>query len=60
MDKPISRLQGQAFLAELRDLCQKRGVSISHEDAQGGFELKEYDEDLMRWLMRADYGEYDS
>jgi hypothetical protein len=42
-----------AFLAEIRGVCEKHGFSISHEDRHGSFEIEEYDEEDMQWLLGA-------
>lgn len=43
----------KVFYCELDKLCKEYGVSISHEDSQGGFEIEEYDVGYMNWLMDA-------
>lgn len=43
----------KAFYCELDKLCKEYGVSISHEDSQGGFEIEEYDVGYMNWMMDA-------
>ncbi len=42
------------FLAEITCVCRRFGLSISHEDCQGGFIIKEFNEDTIRWLSNAD------
>ena len=42
-----------AFLFELAAVCKKHGLSISHEDGHGAFEVENYDEKLSDWLMDA-------
>ena len=42
------------FLGEVCDVCKRHGLSISHEDSHGGFEVTDYDEFFSGWLMRAD------
>lgn len=42
-----------AFLEEIEAVCRKHGISISHEDSQGAFELESFSEDLMAWLKEA-------
>ena len=41
------------FFDEIQAVCKKYNFSISHEDTEGGFEIKRYDEKLMRWLRAA-------
>jgi hypothetical protein len=44
----------QAFKEEVLALCKKYGLSIGHEDTQGGFILiNSYDEHFMEWFMDA-------
>lgn len=42
-----------AFLAEVIEVSKKHGLSISHEDAHGAFEVKEFSESSADWLMNA-------
>lgn len=42
-----------AFIEEIISVCKKHGMSISHEDGHGGFEIEEYDDDLSDWLRNA-------
>ena len=48
-----SDLEIEAFLDEIEGVCQKYGLSISHEDGHGGFEIMKYDPSLMSWLRDA-------
>ena len=41
------------FLTEIDAVCQKYGVSISHEDRHGGFILEPYDAVTADWLSGA-------
>ena len=41
------------FYKELNELCKKYNLSISHEDCHGDFEIENYDEKNMDWLMNA-------
>jgi hypothetical protein len=41
------------FLKEVKDICKKYNISISHEDYHGGFELENYREDFMKWFNDA-------
>jgi len=42
-----------AFLDELAGLCRRHGISISHEDCQGGFILHPLDPDDLEWMAAA-------
>ena len=42
-----------AFLVDIDAVCRKHGLSISHEDSQGGFKIQEYAESLRDWLNDA-------
>lgn len=42
-----------AFLAELAEVCRRHGLSLSHEDRHGAFEVAAYDERNTAWLLEA-------
>ena len=42
-----------AFLAEVRAVCERHGLAISHEDAHGGFEIVSLENGNLEWLMQA-------
>lgn len=42
-----------AFLAEVRAVCERHGFAISHEDAHGGFEIVNIEDGDLEWLMQA-------
>lgn len=42
-----------AFLAEIVEVCRKHKLSISHEDQHGNFEIEEFYEQNVRWLLKA-------
>lgn len=42
-----------SFLEEVLEVCRKHGMSISHEDSQGAFEIVDYSEDAAGWLLEA-------
>jgi hypothetical protein len=42
-----------AFLEEIVAVCKKHGLSIGHEDTNGGFRIHKYDEAKVRWLREA-------
>ena len=43
-----------AFLAEVEAVCVRHGLSIGHEDVQGGFLVVPYGESESEWLACAD------
>jgi len=43
-----------AFGEAIEKACRKYGVSISHEDREGGFIIEPFNEDLMNWFKAAD------
>jgi hypothetical protein len=43
----------KAFLSEVIEVCKKHGMSISHEDWQGGFEVENASESNYNWLLGA-------
>lgn len=49
-----SRERADAFLLEIIDVCKKHGLSISHEDSQGGFIIEPYSEYDVEWIRQAD------
>lgn len=42
-----------AFLSEIEAVCKKHGMSISHEDSHGGFEVETFDGENIKWLKAA-------
>ncbi|NBW22529.1 MAG: hypothetical protein EBR82_82745 [Caulobacteraceae bacterium] len=42
-----------AFLAEVIEVCRKHGMSISHEDGWGAFEVRNFNEPDADWLKEA-------
>jgi hypothetical protein len=42
-----------AFLAEVVEVCRKHGMSISHEDGQGAFQVRDFNEPDAEWLKEA-------
>ena len=38
------------FLVELKRLCEKHNLSISHEDGHGAFEFDVYNECNIEWI----------
>lgn len=41
------------FLEDVIDVCKKHGLSISHEDQHGGFEVEAISDVNLNWLMGA-------
>ena len=41
------------FFIELKTLCLKYNLSISHEDIDGGFIIENYSDDNLDWLSFA-------
>ena len=50
MDMP-ERMQN--FLEDIKRVCEKHSLSISHEDCQGAFIIEDYDEYDIEWLFEA-------
>lgn len=42
-----------AFLTEIEEVCKKHGLSIGHEDSEGGFTILEFDQRHIEWLKDA-------
>lgn len=42
-----------AFLNDIKVICKKHGLSLSHEDEHGSFEVAKYSERNMDWLLGA-------
>jgi hypothetical protein len=42
-----------AFLADVLEVCKKHGLSISHEDGHGAFEIVAYNDYYVEWLSNA-------
>jgi hypothetical protein len=43
----------EQFLEDIKKMCKKHNLSISHEDYHGVFLIEEYDEDNIEWLFGA-------
>lgn len=41
------------FLNEIKKVCKKYNLSISHEDCHGSFIITAYDDSYMSWLSDA-------
>ena len=44
------------FLDEIRSVCKKHNLSISHEDCHGAFIVEDYSSENIEWLFSADKG----
>lgn len=42
-----------AFLEDIKQVCLKHNMSISHEDGHGSFIIEEYSDDNIDWLYNA-------
>lgn len=42
-----------SFIEEVLAVCEKHGMSISHEDGHGGFEIEPYSEGAAEWFRDA-------
>jgi hypothetical protein len=40
-------------LNDIKEVCKKHGLSISHEDGQGGFIIDHYSDKDIEWLFQA-------
>ncbi len=43
-----------AFLKDIVEVYKKHGLSLVHEDHNGSFEIEDYNEDNVFWVMSAD------
>lgn len=43
----------EMFFSEIEEVCKRYGLSISHEDDQGGFIIELFDEFNINWLKDA-------
>ena len=41
------------FLEDIKKVCEKHNLSISHEDGHGAFIVEDYDERNIDWLFNA-------
>lgn len=49
----------EEFLQAIIEVCRKYGLSLSHEDAHGGFIVENYRKENIEWLLAAAIGEDD-
>ena len=45
--------KAQAFLEDLIAVYRKHGMSLGHEDSQGGFLVEVFDDENVEWLLDA-------
>jgi len=45
----------EKFFKEIEGVCKKHGYSIGHEDGHGSFEIQEFLESNIDWLMNAHF-----
>ena len=46
-------MKTENFMAELKELCEKYNLVISHEDCGGAFLIEKLNEEGLEWLMTA-------
>ena len=42
-----------AFLEALSEVCRRYGLSLGHEDREGGFQVEPYNLESEQWLLDA-------
>src|ERR1035437_6239624 len=48
-----SSYRDRDFMEALVDVCKRHGMSLAHEDTQGGFIIEKYNEKNIEWLKHA-------
>ena len=51
----LEYLPSETFFDEIEAVCKKYGLSISHEDGWGAFEIVPFDEECIEWLRAANF-----
>ena len=46
--------KAEAFLKDIVAVYKKHGLSLGHEDHHGSFEIEDFKEDNVLWVMSAD------
>lgn len=46
------RDKAEKFIDDIIEVCKKHGLSLSHEDSHGAFEIEPYDEGYTEWLKQ--------
>jgi len=41
------------FIEDIKAVCKKHDLSISHEDCQGSFKIEPFSDDNIEWLQNA-------
>lgn len=54
--KKVNNEKIKVFLDDIEAVCRKHGLSISHEDYQGGFVIEKFSLKNMTWLKNASDG----
>lgn len=52
-EKFVKDSRVDAFLDDVKAVCQKHGLAIGHEDSHGAFEIHPIDDKLLSWLDEA-------
>jgi hypothetical protein len=50
----VENEKATAFLKDIVAVYKKHGLSLVHEDHNGSFEIEDYKEDNVFWVMSAD------
>ena len=50
-------IPSEAFFNDLESVFKKHGLSLSHEDTQGGFIIEPFSDKNLKWLMAAAFTE---
>ena len=48
----LLELRVESFKRSIESVCKHHGISISHEDEQGGFIFEKYNDKTMEWFMK--------
>ena len=56
----LENKRADKFLNDIKEVCKKHNMSISHEDFQGGFIITSYNDSNIKWLFdaRIEYQEF--
>ncbi|GAG30508.1 unnamed protein product [marine sediment metagenome] len=54
VNKKVENKTIDMFLDDIRAICKKHKLSLSHEDEHGSFEVVQYSEQNIEWLLNAD------
>lgn len=53
LKEKLEELKPYQFINEICNVCKDYGYSISHQDTQGAFVIKKYDEVYIDWFKNA-------